>query len=109
MNKFFFDTSIINDDLKKLAICNWIKQKINNNQIKFEKIFTLSINGSSYEDFHKYCDNKGPTIMFAKINNGYRFGGFSGTSWTKEDNWVKDKDAFLFSLNNFSLALWLLT
>ncbi len=42
MNKFFFDTSIINDDLKKLAICNWIKQKINNNQIKFEKIFTLS-------------------------------------------------------------------
>ena len=31
----------------------------------------------------------------------YRFGGFSGISWiSTEQKWVKDKDAFLFSLNN---------
>ena len=102
MNKFFFDTSIINDDLKKLAICNWIKQKINNNQIKFKKIFTLSINGSSYEDFHKYCDNKGPTLTLVKTTNNKIFGGFTPLNWESGNDLLKvDKNnqTFIFSLD----------
>ena len=78
-------------------VCDWINPHIN---IKTELLYRVSRDGDGPEIFHKYCDNKGPTIMFVKLNNGYRFGGYSGISWTSEGKCVKDKDAFLFSLNN---------
>ena len=78
-------------------ICKWINPY---NKIKAELLYRVSRDGDDPSIFHKYCDNKGPTIMFAKINNGYRFGGYSGISWTNKGKCVKDKDAFLFSLNN---------
>ena len=80
-------------------ICDWINPGKNIN-IKAELLYRVSRDGDNPEIFHKYCDNKGPTIIFAKINNGFRFGGFSGISWKSDGYWVKDKDAFLFSLNN---------
>ena len=63
-------------------------------------MYRVSRDGDGADIFHKYCDNKGPTITFAKISNGYRFGGYTGISWTSQNKSVKDKDAFLFSLNN---------
>ena len=63
-------------------------------------MYRVSRDGDGADIFHKYCDYKGPTIIFAKISNGYRFGGYSGISWTSQGGWVKDKAAFLFSLNN---------
>ena len=79
-------------------IHDWINP---NENIKAKLLYRVSRDGEGNDIFHKYCDNKGPTIIFAKINNGYRFGGFSGVSWTTGGyKWVKDKDAFLFSLNN---------
>ena len=53
-NEKDFDSSILNNkNNKKLTICNWIKQKINKSQIKFEKIFIMSLNGNTNNDFHK--------------------------------------------------------
>lgn len=96
MNKFP-DSLIVKQEESKM-ICEWINP---NKNIDSKLLYRVSRDGDGPEIFHKYCDNKGPTIMFAKINNGYRFGGFAGISWTSEENqWVKDKDAFLFSLNN---------
>ena len=96
MNKFP-DSLIVKQEESKM-ICEWINP---NKNIDSKLLYRVSRDGDGPEIFHKYCDNKGPTIMFAKINNGYRFGGFSGISWTSEENQsVKDKDAFLFSQNN---------
>ena len=96
MNKFP-DSLIVKQEESKM-ICDWINP---NRNIKAKLLYRVTRDGDGPENFHKYCDNKGPTIMFAKISNGFRFGGFSGISWTSEKNkWVKDKDAFLFSLNN---------
>ena len=78
-------------------ICNWINP---NKNIKTKLLYRVSRDGDGSDIFHKYCDNKGPTIIFAKIKNGYRFGGYSGISWTCEGKCFYDKDAFLFSLNN---------
>ena len=78
-------------------ICNWINP---NKEIKVKLLYRVSRDGDGPDIFHKYCDNKGPTILFAKISNGYRFGGVSGISWNCYGRWIKDKDAFLFSLNN---------
>ena len=98
----FFESSIINNDIKKLTICNWIKQKINKNQIKFEKIFTMSINGSSPNDFHKYCDNKGPTLTLIKTSKNKIFGGFTPLNWESGEDLLKldgNNQTFIFSLD----------
>jgi hypothetical protein len=95
-NLNFNDSLIVKEDEINM-ICNWINP---NNKIKAELLYRVSRDGDDPSIFHKYCDNKGPTIMFAKINNGYRFGGYSGISWTNKGQCAKDKDAFLFSLNN---------
>ena len=92
----FVDSLIVKEDERQM-ICDWINPNVN---IKTKLLYRVSRDGDGADIFHKYCDNKGPTITFAKISNGYRFGGYSGISWTSQGNWVKDKDAFLFSLNN---------
>ena len=75
MNKFP-DSLIVKQEESKM-ICEWINP---NKNIDSKLLYRVSRDGEGPEIFHKYCDNKGPTIMFAKINNGYRFGGFSGIS-----------------------------
>ena len=98
----FFDSSIVNNDIKKLSICNWIKQKINKNQIKFEKLFTMSINGSSPNDFHQYCDNKGPTLTLIKTSKNKIFGGFIPLNWESGEDLLKldgNNQTFIFSLD----------
>ena len=81
MNKFP-DSLIVKREESKM-ICEWINP---NKNIDSKLLYRVSRDGDGPEIFHKYCDNKGLTIMFAKINNGYRFGGFSGISWTNEEN-----------------------
>ena len=92
----FGDSLIVKEDEDEM-ICNWINP---NKNIKTKLLYRVSRDGDGSDIFHKYCDNKGPTIIFAKIKNGYRFGGYSGISWTCEGKCFYDKDAFLFSLNN---------
>ena len=73
---------IINDNINyKKQIIKWIKQKTNKEEIKFEKIFTMSINGSSSKDFHNYCDNKGPTLTLIRTTQNKISGGFTPLNW----------------------------
>ena len=93
---------IINDNINsRKKIIKWIKQKINKNEIKFEKIFTMSVNGSSSDDFHNYCDNKGPTLTLVKTTQNKIFGGFTPLSLDNNSGFICDKDnqTFIFSLN----------
>ena len=92
-----FGDSLIVKEPEINMICDWIKP---NAKIKTKLLYRVSRDGDGADKFHKYCDNKGPIIIFAILYNGYRFGGYSGLSWTSKDKWVKDKDSFLFSLNN---------
>ena len=96
-----FDSTIIKNDLRKQnAINNWIKEKMNKNIIKYELIYKLTKNGSSSLDFHKCCDNKGPTLTIIETKNNDIFGGFTPLSWnTNGNNHDKSKKTFLFSLN----------
>ena len=93
-NSPFNGSSLIlkNDEINK--VCDWIKPKT---KIKTKLLYRVSRDGDGF--FEKLCTNKGPIIIFAKLGNGFRFGSFSG-NWDKQGQWVKDEDAFLFSLNN---------
>ena len=97
-----FKKSIIKNDInKQYSIINWIKEKTNKNIIKFELLFKMSENGSKCEDFHKYCNNKGPTLTLVKTTKNQVFGGFTPLDWKNEGGEINDKSSqsFIFSLN----------
>ena len=96
---YYFDSLTLKDDIhQQKTIFDWISQKICKNVINFEKIFTMSINGSSSKDFHKYCNNKGPTLTLIITKNNIITPlnwEFNGDSMIDENN-----QTFLFSLNS---------
>ena len=96
-----FDSIISKNRDKNESIINWIKEKTNKDEIKFEKIFTMSINGNSSKDFHKYCDNQGPNLILVKTKKNKIFGGFTPLSWENKgkDKYDKKNQTFIFSLN----------
>ena len=95
-------SSIIDKEInKQKLIINWIKEKTKQNSIKFHLIFKMSENGSKSEDFHKYCDNKGPTLILIKTNKNRTFGGFTPLNWQLEGKKIFDHNdqTFIFSLD----------
>ena len=52
------------------------------------------------EDFHEACDDQGPTLTFAKSEDGRVFGGFTSLSWQSEGNVQHDPHSFLFSITD---------
>ena len=98
----FNDSNIIKNEIdKQISIKNWIEEKTNKNILRFDLIFKMSENGSLSQDFHKACDNQGPTLMFIKTTKKIIFGGFTPLNWNKTYVKVYDElnQTFIFSLN----------
>ena len=89
---------IPNDYQKEKEIKKWINP---NKKIKFELLFRKSRDGSKSSDFHKCCDNKGPTLTLVKTSKNYIFGAYTPFSWKSKISYSpdNDRDTFLFSLN----------
>ena len=104
-SKSFNETSsIINNEYKKQnIIIDWIKSKVKKGIINFELIFKMSIHGYSSYDFHKYCDNAGPTLILIKTTKDKIFGGFTPLNWKEENEkgikFDENDETFIFSLN----------
>ena len=101
-NAFIDSSKIIKNNAKsEESIFNWIKEKINKEIITFKLIFRMTENGDKSEDFHKYCDNQGPTLVLVKTTKNRIFGGFTPLSWKKEKGYLYDENnqIFIFSLN----------
>ena len=79
-------------------ICDWINPNKNS---KFKLLYRVTRDGDDSSIFHRYCDNKGPTIFFTEYN-GCRFGGYTSVSWENPSSTIvkRDEKAFVFSLNN---------
>ena len=89
-------SKIINfDSFKQLN--NWINPL---KSLKFELIFTASINGDKSNIFHKFCDGKGPTVTVVKGENEYIFGGYVTVPFSSDGQSYYDDKALLFSLTN---------
>ena len=103
-NKILNLSSIIKNNIDNYKlIINWIKEKTNKNLIKFELIFKMSEKGYSSKDFHKFCDDQGPTLLLIETKDNKIFGGFTPLNWkTSEDieRLIDSSDStFLFSLS----------
>jgi hypothetical protein len=68
------------------------------NKIKSSRLlYKASTNGWSAQNFHKICDNRGPTITIATLKDGIFIGAFSPISWgTVNNQYINNPDAFLF-------------
>ncbi|CAF1319161.1 unnamed protein product [Didymodactylos carnosus] len=64
-------------------------------------IYKATRHGFSATDFHRQCDEQGPTMTIIQSNEeGYLFGGYTAVPWTSQTHSRKDTTAFLFSLTN---------
>ena len=72
------------------------------NKRSFELLYQATRDGSYPKDFHEKCDNKGPTITLIQTDDNHKFGGFISKDrqyGNREEVYVKDKKAFIFSIN----------
>jgi hypothetical protein len=69
---------------------------------RLELCYRASRDGWTAADFHRLCDNRGPTLVVAKERlNGYIFGGYTAVAWTSSsERAMDDNQAFIFSISN---------
>ena len=69
---------------------------------KVRRLFRATLNGWMAEDFHRYCDGKGPTLCLIQSTLNYLSAGFTSISWksTKEGTDGEDSSAMVFALTN---------
>ena len=95
-NKIFNDLNyscILITNEEKIFFQNLIKCK------NLKLIYRLTRDGSEPEDFHRLCDNEGPTITLFKSQNNRKFGGYLSKNWESSGRWKKDNNIFIFSLD----------
>lgn len=67
-------------------------------------LYSLSRNIVSNNEFHRLCDNKGPTLTIVHLMDGHIFGGFTRVPWGKNTNVrgnnIRDDKSYLFSVSN---------
>ncbi len=62
-------------------------------------LYKASNNGWNVSIFHQLCDNKGPTITIAKLQNGGIIGAYSPISWGLNSGYIYNMETFLFDNN----------
>ena len=99
-NNIFNDSLIVKDEQDKNLLNSWISEK--GNIAKLNLLYRATKDGDTSKIFFEKCSHKGPTISLIKTKKGRRFGGFTKTEWTDKQEWktLKDKNAFLFSLDD---------
>ncbi len=92
-NYLFKNSNIIKKEEEEI-ILSWFEKK----PIKFNLLMDTKKDGDSISTFYNICCKKCPIIIFIKITNGYRFGGFTTQLWPNSGT-LKDDKSFVFSLD----------
>ena len=71
----FESSSIIKKETHQSALQSWLPPNAT-----CSLLFRASTDGDTPADFHRCCDNKGPTLLLIKSGE-YIFGGFTSKSW----------------------------
>ena len=78
-------------------IKNWIAP---GKEVKLDLIFKKTRDGNTSKAFHKYCDNKGKTLILIETNESRKFGGFTYNNWIDSNGrWKNNENDFVFSLD----------
>ncbi|CAG8587717.1 3331_t:CDS:2, partial [Dentiscutata heterogama] len=102
------DTVLINKEIASL-LTKWVDRKavdvidvknLKGIRYNFNLIFRSSIDGFSSQTFHQKCNDKGATIVIAKIlGSNQLVGGYNPLDWNGNCLYKTTADSFLFSLD----------
>jgi len=93
--------SLILDPTKDVKLIHSWTTKVKN--MELELIYRGSRDGFDAQGFHTFCDDQGPTLVVCKAaTTGKVFGGYTSENWSKENKFVADRNAYLFSISNSS-------
>jgi hypothetical protein len=69
---------------------------------KWLLIYKATRDGFGVSDFHRCCDNQGPTMtVIQSKEGGFLFGGYTSVSWKSVGDYVADNNnPFIFTLTN---------
>ncbi|CAG8712967.1 9163_t:CDS:2, partial [Gigaspora rosea] len=99
---FKVDSVLVNKKIV-LLLTGWIDKisVFEEFRYKFNLLFRSSRDGLSSQTFHQKCDNKGATIVIAKISNSNMLvGGYNPLDWNGNGVWKNTTDSFIFSLSD---------
>ncbi|CAG8535581.1 11231_t:CDS:2 [Scutellospora calospora] len=104
--------SILIEKTHSLLFASWIDKKNeiykNTSPYKFVLLFRGSRDGLQNNIFHQKCDNKGATIVVAKVlNSNQLVGGYAPINWDMSNQCKSSSDSYIFSFsdsNNVSSA-----
>ena len=75
----------------------------NKKQIILNLLYKATSDSDRAAEFHKKCDNAKSTIVLIETDKGKRFGGYTSVNWKGKCLKKKDKDSFVFSLDNMKV------
>ncbi|GBC03006.1 hypothetical protein RclHR1_04930003 [Rhizophagus clarus] len=101
-SKFIYD-SILVEHRHFVIFASWIDKKENshynvkNCPYNFNLLYRASRDGNTVAEFHNKCDNKGATIVVAKIAISEQIiGGYNPLYWESSDSWMSTFDSFIY-------------
>ena len=83
LGESFFKDSVILSLEQRQTLVNWLKETLPITISSEKLLYCASGCGGDHSDFHRCCDNKGPTVTVIKSGN-YIFGGFTEKKWGGE-------------------------
>ena len=98
-NFLSFSSIATNDDFSMIS--EWIHPKF---LFKYTLLYKATRDGDSSQIFHQLCDQKGPTLTLISTQAGWKFGGYTDSSWRSDEDpgtwsFQTGNNIFLFSLN----------
>jgi len=99
---------------ERVGGCKWDSSKLLKNEykkdilrlleekggVKFKLLYQGTRDGFRADDFHRFCDEKGPTMLFIQAGaTNNLFGGYFEGSWNTSNRYSTQK-SFLFSLRS---------
>ncbi|CAB4387780.1 unnamed protein product [Rhizophagus irregularis] len=99
-SKFIYDSTLI-ERQHFAVLASWIDKKENlhliNIPYKFNLLYRASRDGNTPAAFHAKCDNKGATIVVAKIKNSEQIvGGYNPLYWNSIVHELSTFDSFIY-------------
>jgi hypothetical protein len=78
------------------AVMSWLDGR------SFELLYQALRDGWTVGDFHRCCDNRGPTLVVARSSNGFVFGGYAAAAWKSNGGYFQSSGnaSFVFTLKN---------
>ena len=63
-----------------------------------ELVYRATRDGITCEEFHSNCENKQNLVTIIRNNLNYIYGGYTSVAWNRNSGWIRDPNAFIFSL-----------